>query len=400
MNVVFAKWNSYGNNDIEEAFQSLNINVCNWGFDNHGELHHDVDIESDLKKFCLDNEADFVFSFNYYPIIARACYSGGIKYVSWVYDNPQSLIFSYTVTFPTNFVFIFDKSQFLEFYNNGITTVHYLPLAVNTKRIERMFNSEKLCREFRDSKWYNKGPIAFVGSMYNDEHQFYDRLKGISQKTRGYLEGIMEAQKHIYGYNMVQDLLTDEIIEEMYKFLPMNTDPDGVETQRYLFGEYVINRKLTAIERKEYIEFIASCKELDYEYVLDIYTRDEKMVFPRSCNHGKIDYYDTTPFVYNNAKINFNITLRSIHTGIPLRAFDILGAGGFLLSNYQDDFIDCFVDGEDYVSFDSREDLLDKTKYFLKNDDERKEIAANGLYKCKMFHTYEDRIKEMLSYIS
>ena len=49
-----------------------------------------------------------------------------------------------------------------------------------------------------------------------------------------------------------------------------------------------------------------------------------------------------------------------LNEGIPLRCFEILGSGGFLLSNYQADFADCYADGEDYVSFVSKEDMLDK----------------------------------------
>lgn len=57
-------------------------------------------------------------------------------------------------------------------------------------------------------------------------------------------------------------------------------------------------------------------------------------------NKGPIDYYNEMPYVFNNSRINLNITLRSIKSGIPLRAMDICGAGGFLLSNYQADFYD------------------------------------------------------------
>ena len=38
--------------------------------------------------------------------------------------------------------------------------------------------------------------------------------------------------------------------------------------------------------------------------------------------------------MFANSKVNLNITLRNIKTGIPLRALDIMGAGGFLLTNY------------------------------------------------------------------
>ena len=116
-------------------------------------------------------------------------------------------------------------------------------------------------------------------------------------------------------------------------------------------------------------------------------------------NHGPIDPYTVAPFVYNNAKINLNITLRSIHTGIPLRAFEIMAAGGFLLTNYQNDFADCYIEGEDYVAYESKEDMLNKIDYYLTHDKERTEIAVNGYNRTVEYNSFENRIREIVSYI-
>ena len=37
--------------------------------------------------------------------------------------------------------------------------------------------------------------VSFVGSLYNEDHNLFDRLNGISDYTRGYLESIMNAQR-------------------------------------------------------------------------------------------------------------------------------------------------------------------------------------------------------------
>ena len=103
------------------------------------------------------------------------------------------------------------------------------------------------------------------------------------------------------------------------------------------------------------------------------------------------------PYVFKHARINLNITLRSIKSGIPLRAFDILGAGGFLLTNFQADFEDCYVPDEDFVFFESREDLLQKIEYYLTHEDERAAIAWNGFQKTASCHTYQHRVEEILS---
>ena len=76
-----------------------------------------------------------------------------------------------------------------------------------------------------------------------------------------------------------------------------------------------------------------------------------------------------------------------------------MGAGGFLLTNYQSDFLNFFIPGEDFDYFESKSDLIDKIDYYLKHDEERKQIAQNGLEKIKMHHTYLHRAEEMLSYI-
>lgn len=90
--------------------------------------------------------------------------------------------------------------------------------------------------------------------------------------------------------------------------------------------------------------------------------------------------------------------MRGIKSGIPLRAFDIMGAGGFLISNYQPELLDYFVPGKDFVCYESKRDLLEKVEYYLSHDEERKAIARNGHEKVAARHTYRHRIREMFAF--
>lgn len=390
MKILMMEWNSFGNEDIIASFNELGHTVKTMPFSNK-ELHQDEKIEHEIINAIREFSPDFVFSFNYFPIISLACKKADMKYVSWVYDNPFVMLYSYTVIYPGNYIFIFDKELYMEFHKSGIKTIYYMPLAANTDRLHAMETSKNL-DIFKKSKWMNQAEIAFIGSLYTEKHQFYQRLDGISLYTRGYLEGIMAAQKNVYGYNFIQEILTPEIIEDMGKILPMEPDPRSVATKEYLFAQYVINRQITAMERTELLTAIGE------NYNFDLYTPDETLTLPGCINHGKVDYYDMAPYVFKHAKINLNITLRSIKSGIPLRAFDVLGAGGFLLTNYQNDFSDCYVPGEDFVYYESKEDLLSKIDYYLKHEDERIAIAKNGFERTAANHTYKYRIEEMLSY--
>ena len=79
--------------------------------------------------------------------------------------------------------------------------------------------------------------------------------------------------------------------------------------------------------------------------------------------------------------------------------WDVLGAGGFLLTNFQPEFLSFFENGKDIVFYDSLSDMQSKALYYLEHEDERKQIAENGHKKVKELHTYDIRIKQMLEYV-
>ena len=70
------------------------------------------------------------------------------------------------------------------------------------------------------------------------------------------------------------------------------------------------------------------------------------------------------------------------------------------MTNYQADFNDCYAAGEDFVYFESKEDLIGKIDYYLEHEKEREEIARNGFEKTASCNTYMDRVGEMIGVIS
>lgn len=380
MKILFIEWSSFGNEDIKEAFALEGHTVVCFPFSAR-EGRKDAVIEEKLASALHTEVPDVVFSFNFFPVISNVCEKEGIKYISWVYDSPYVRLYSYTVINPCNIIYIFDKELYMEFHTEGIPTVHYLPMAANTRRLDAMNINSALPYIY---------DISFVGSLYTEKHNFFERMTTLSDYTKGYLDAIMAAQMKVQGYNFIQESLAP-IMEDLYQALPMDPNPDGVETKEYLYAQYVINRKITGLERVDLLTAITR------KYKLDLFTYNKDLFMPNLCNHGKVDYYDQMPYVFKQSRINLNISLRSIKSGIPLRAFDIMGCGGFLLSNYQSDFLDYFIPGEDFEYYESKEDLLGKIDYYLRHDDEREKIARNGHDKIASAHTYRHRVKEMLS---
>ena len=391
MKILFFQWNGIGNEDMTDAFTALGHEVVKHSFDTHIKREEEHRQEEEITGLIKKESPESVFSFNYFPVIGKVCNDIGIPYISWTYDSPYVNLYHCSIVYPTNYVFVFDSAVFSEFYNGGIENVYYLPMAANTERLKRMSDFAS----FEKTNLGNKYPVSFVGSLYDEKHNFFERLEGISEYSRGFLEGLMSAQKKIYGDNFVQRILRDnqDVLKEMREAYDIGRNYDGIETDEYLYGQYFVNRKLTAIERKEQLSMVAS------KYGLDLYTHNKETKIEGCINHGPVDFYDWAPYVFKSSKINLNISLRSIINGIPLRCFDIMGSGGFLLSNFQQDFLNHFTPDEDFVYYESEKDLMDKIDYYLKNDLERKEIAENGFKKIEAEHTYIHRAKEMLSYI-
>jgi spore maturation protein CgeB len=113
--------------------------------------------------------------------------------------------------------------------------------------------------------------------------------------------------------------------------------------------------------------------------------------------HDYVDYYTVMPKVFAASHINLNISLRTIRTGIPLRVVDVLGCGGFLISNFQEEIMEYLQPGQELEIYENLEDLYAKTEFYLEHDDIRSQIAYNGFEKVKRDFTFKDRLSRMLS---
>ena len=199
----------------------------------------------------------------------------------------------------------------------------------------------------------------------------------------------MNAQRKVYGHFFLEEVLNGEILKDMLNSLPLEPNNDGVETIQYLYANYFLARKVTQNERFEILKAVSD------HFTTKLYTHNPTPELPDVINKGPIDFYDNMPYVFKCSKINLNITLRSIKSGIPLRCMDIMGAGGFLLTNYQADFLEYFTPDKDFVYYESIDDLIRKCDYYIKHEDERKAIALNGYNKVKEFHNYKVRLNDI-----
>lgn len=386
--IVFLEWKSFGNEHIIREFKRQGYEMVIFPFPRETEdVRSSAELTEKLTHFILKEKPSFVFSFNFFPVAAIACKACRTRYVSWVYDSPYILMYSETVKLDTNRVFVFDRAECLKFQEMGIRNVFYLPMAAATDYYDTIEPSDTEREKYASD-------VTFIGSMYSEKGQhMFRHLDNLDEYTRGYLFGLMQAQKDLYGIDILESGLTKDIVSRIQKVCPVTEHGDGFETVEWVLANYFLARKLTAIEREEIIS------SLSEKYRVKLFTPEPTPHLPNAENMGRIDYYTQAPYAMKCAKINLNISLRSIHSGMPLRALDILGCGGFLLTNYQADYLDYLEPGKDFVYYSSTKEVSEIVGYYLEHEQERAQIARNGYEKVRMHLSYQKQINSLLDSI-
>jgi spore maturation protein CgeB len=384
MKILYYDWNSTGQKDIIQCFKSFGIEVSLTTYCCSNKDFDEV-FETNLYNDITKEKYDFIFSFNYFPVISRVCKKLDFKYVSWVFDSPHLALYSETVINSCNYIFIFDKYEYTKLKKIGVNNIFYMPLAVNVTRLDKIICTDE------DKKLFSSD-VSFVGSLY-DKQNLYDQINYLPDYIKGYLDGIMSAQKLVYGYNFLEELLSKPILNEIIKYVHLNLGKTFFAEDSFMLANLFLGQKVTSLERLDILDVLSQ------QFQVTLYSTSGEELLPKVHHRGWIENEIGMPKVFKNSKINLNITLRSIQTGIPLRVFDIMGAGGFLITNFQQELYDFFEEGKDFVVYENLTDLKEKVRYYLEHDDERIAIAKSGHTKVLKFHTFEKRVEEMLKII-
>lgn len=383
MKILMLEWDSFGQEYIRKEFENAGCEIVmlQWPFGTENMRENEALCRKLMEKI-NSSECDFVFSLNFFPVAAKSCYQCGVKYVSWVYDTPYLLLYSRHIQYETNIVFLFDSALCEEFQRHRIKRVFYLPMAAPVEVYDKI--AAEACGHFG-------ADISFVGSTYQENRQnFFQLLDAAEPYVKGYLDAVIQMQKEVYGSFFLDKVIKGEIVNELKRICPIPKGEDEWESDEWLYANYFLARKLTGLQRVEILQMLS-----EYDR-LKVYTPEAVPGLRKECNQGPVDYIKEMPVIFKNSKINLNMTLRSIQSGIPLRAMDIMGCGGFLLTNYQADFEEYFENGVDYVYYTDNEDLRNKVDYYLKHEEERKRIAENGHERVRGAHTYRHRVQTIL----
>lgn len=374
MKVLFWQWHSFMGKGIERALHRLGIAYDTF-FYQMDDWEKDDRFAEQLEDKILQQTYDVVFSINFNPIISNVCQQHHVLYRAWVYDSPihirniDALKNSYTK------VYFFDRGQVEAYRKQGIEA-EYLPLAADIET----FYTIPVTRE--DEKEY-KAEAAMVGQLYQTVYPQY--MVPLQEYDKGYLEGIIAAQKMVYGGYFLPDFVTDNLLKKMNAAYRDKWNGQIEVNKREI--EFLLASEITRRERQEILTLLSN----HFDTVL--YSGEKSVNIPKLRKKNYIDYYTQMPKAFKCTKINLNISLKTIRTGIPLRVLDILSCGGFVISNFQEELAEYFRLGEEIVTYGDLEELYYLVSYYLQHEEERKQIAARGLQRIKEDFRFEERMK-------
>lgn len=393
LNILYYDWKEFTGRDCREVMRELGQNVSEFYFD-----WKSIDMDEAFFQAAIlqiDNSVkegrpiDAVFSFNYFPVLAKAAYAKGVRYISWIFDSPHMPLSSESVRFDTNRIFIFDRGLFLKMQEEGIDTVRYMPLPVNGRRML------SLSKELDTPTPVIEHEVCFLGSLYDNEYNFYEEAeKYFPDELRGFCHGLFEAQQHLFGVNLINDkeALPDKKIAEIAKYMKFSLSGNYKIDKNQTIRD-ILSKKVTQLERKKLLESFGQ------KFKVDLYTQSYSAFVDFVYDLGHAEYYQKMPHIFHRSRINLNFTMRSIRTGIPLRAVDILSAGGFLLSGYQEELSEYFENGQEISLAMNPREMEELITYYLKpeHEKEREYIALNGQKKVIELFDYRVLLPQILN---
>ena len=322
--------------------------------------------------------------------VAVAAYWAGIKYISVIWDAPYLKAYTVMGTLDNIWYSAFDKLDAERMRQGGCPHVMYQPLSVNRENIlawKKRFLAKR--RYIHD--------ISLIANLYEDNA--YDRcLDLLPENMQAYFRSIFEEAAFKWdGVNRVYGKTGQEILEYMKLVSPTLkiNNPYNVEDVRYFEAMYLI-RKLANIERVCVLNLLAE----DHDVYLYTYSEVDETLMPKVHRRPPVQVGEATSFIYAGTKINLNIASKGIEGGTTQRIMDIMGAGGFVLTNYCEETAELFEEDKEIVMFRTPEELIQKVDYYLEHEEEREQIARAGHEKAMNDYTYEKKIKRLLDWVT
>lgn len=208
--------------------------------------------------------------------------------------------------------------------------------------------------------------ISFVGMNYaNRANYIYSLLRaGIDTKVfgPGWKSEMGRAGKSNFAYGLKRAKLLKDVI--------FTKDPSERSRSSSALADFDFREKL----RSQYPDNLnAPC---DDEYLIRLYSESKITL-------GVLDVFDNHD---SSAPL-----LKHLH----LRDFEAPMSGALYLTGYCEELEDFFLPEKEVLTYRSTEELIDKAKYYMANEDAANKIRQAGLARSLQDHTYHTRYLDL-----
>lgn len=323
---------------------------------------------------------DYVLTINFNMYISEVCELLKIPYVAWVIDTPCYPAYSPAINHSNSFTFFYDAAVALRLKKQGVKQVYHLPVAANPRRIEQIQLHEQDASLASD--------ISFVANLTHTEYQasIQPRLSAGTRERCSRLIKLLEQPSDDFTLaQQIDDELITAIKEESGYPLSGDAYLSTAEKLAYLLGrEHSWQQRINVVSRLEQRFSVRVFGNQEWQDKISSYS-------------GHADHFELMPKIFQLSKINLNLSRSFVEYGLPMRVFDVLSCGGFLVTNDKHDLHKLFVDGRDLVIFRDTQDLLEVCAYYLEHQVERQAIARQGQLTLAEHHTFVQRMIDMFS---
>lgn len=329
---------------------------------------------ADLFRTVAEFKPHFILTSNYAGmdaggLFARFFQDARIPYVSWFTDTPRMILYNRVVhCSPYSVAATWERGYIPHLKTLGFDHVYFMPHATDPT----LFHGAARDTHLRE--------LAFVGaSMISHAEEAWEKLREfpeVAAAVRDALDsGRMSRGQFAQG---VETLVSPSLLERC-----------GPRERRHL--ELCLVYEGTRRIRANLVQTLAPLG-------IEVYGDEEwKQVHDRC--FGDIGYFDALAPFYRSTIININSTSIQMASAVNQRVFDCPAAGGFLITDAQEDLHSLFDPDEEVVIYRTLEELTELIARYRVDSNERRRVVAKAQARIMAQHTHAHRLKALEGYL-
>lgn len=361
--------------DLGEALRQRGWDVFRWDV-------HDLP-EAELNRIALHVGPDRVFAINHTHGLAEACEALGVPLTVWEIDPSTDRIR------PTRAigaqVWTWRKSQVAAYQNAGFEA-RYLPLATNPGRRAPVALSAEEQAEYAV-------PVAYVGSSMVERGRSlldlfvttFGRVYGDAEAGARVARELLEVQAHqahARGY------VLPGLLHQVCPDLEARFAEAGCRHQAHaLLGELAAARYR--------LEVLGAVAPMGLHVWGDtgwgLLARHGAQV------RGWAGHYHELNRIYSGAKVHIDVARLYQTDIVPMRIFDVIACGGFVLAQHSEALDEVLKPGVEVVSWRTPAELREQVAYYLAHPEARERVVRAGRARILQDHTIAARLEQMLA---